>query len=318
MSWECDDMCTVSNFCHSPVLLNETIELLDIKKNGIYVDATAGGGGHSQAILDKLDKGRLIAIDQDPDAIKQLRSKFKDKQNVNILQGNFSNMKKLLSEINIFEIDGVLMDIGVSSYQLDEADRGFSYHKNAKLDMRMSRQGVSACDIINTYKEDEIARILFEYAEEKFARQIARQIVRQRDISRITSTNELSEIVKQAYPAKFRKDAHPARKTFQALRIEVNNELEVLKKGFDEAFDLLKPSARLAVITFHSLEDRIVKERMKKLATGCTCPSQFPVCVCGKKAKAKLVNRKAIQATKEELIKNKRSRSAKLRVCEKI
>ncbi len=307
-----------NDFYHEPVLLNETIKLLNIKQNGVYIDATAGGGGHSQAILENLKDGRLILLDQDPDAIAKLRSKFNNHKNVSILEGNFSNLKNLVNDANISAVDGVLMDIGVSSYQLDEAKRGFSYHKDAQLDMRMSRQGISACDIINNYDESELARVLVRYGEEKFAGQIAKQIVKHRAIAKITSTQQLSEIIKQAYPAKFRKDSHPARKTFQALRIEVNNELEALREGFEQAFDLLYPGGRLAIISFHSLEDRIVKQKMKELTTACVCPPEFPVCVCGKKAKAIMITKKPAQASEDELIKNPRSRSAKLRVCEKI
>ena len=306
------------SFSHIPVLLNETINGLNIQKNGIYVDGTAGGGGHSSEILSHLKEGKLISIDQDPDAIRHVKERFKDNPNSIIVKGNFSDMKELLNARGIYCVDGVMLDIGVSSHQLDVAERGFSFHEDAPLDMRMSQEGASAADLVNTLEYPELARIINNYGEEKFASSIAKNIVKARQEKRIETTLELAEIIKNSVPQKVRRDGHPARKTFQALRIAVNRELDVLEKGLDEAFELLSKGGRLAVITFHSLEDRIVKQKMASWCVGCTCPKDFPVCVCGNKPKAKLINRKPIVATDEELELNVRSRSAKLRVCEKL
>lgn len=306
------------SFSHISVLLHETIDGLDIKENGIYVDGTAGGGGHSAEILSHLKEGKLISIDQDPDAIRHVRERFKDNPNSIIVKGNFSDMKELLNARGVYCVDGVMLDIGVSSHQLDTSQRGFSFHEDAPLDMRMSQSGESAYDIVNTYDYAEIARIINHYGEEKYASSIAKNIVNAREQKPIETTLELAEIIKNSVPQKVRREGHPARKTFQALRIAVNKELEVLEKGLDEAFELLSSGGRLAVITFHSLEDRIVKKKMASWCTGCTCPKDFPVCVCGNKPKAKLVNRKPIVASEEELQFNIRSRSAKLRVCEKL
>lgn len=306
------------SFSHIPVLLHETIDGLNIKENGIYVDGTAGGGGHSAQILSHLKDGKLISIDQDPDAIRHVKERFKDNPNSIIVKGNFGDMKELLNAREIYSVDGVMLDIGVSSHQLDTSERGFSFHEDAPLDMRMSQQGQSAADLVNTLDYAELARIINNYGEEKFASSIARNIVKAREEKRIETTLELAEIIKNSVPQKVRRDGHPARKTFQALRIAVNRELEVLEKGLDGAFELLSKGGRLAVITFHSLEDRIVKQKMASWCVGCTCPKDFPVCVCGNKPKAKLVNRKPIVATAEELEVNVRSRSAKLRVCEKL
>lgn len=307
-----------TNFNHIPVLLNETIKLLNINPDGIYVDATAGGGGHSSEILKKLKTGRLIAIDQDPDAIQNLKNKFKGFKNIDIMQGNFANIKELLENINVFFVDGILMDLGVSSFQLDEKARGFSYHKEAKLDMRMSKKGLSAAEIVNNYSKNQLIYILKEYGEEKFAPIIASNIIKARQTNKITTTTQLGEIIKASYPEKFKRKSHPARKTFQALRIEVNREFEVLKSGLKNGFNLLNKNGRMVVITFHSLEDRIVKKQMKSWEEGCTCPPQFPVCVCGKKPKAKIITKKPITANENELKNNPRSRSAKLRACEKL
>lgn len=306
------------SFSHIPVLLHETIDGLDIKENGIYVDGTAGGGGHSAEILSHLKEGKLISIDQDPDAIRHVMERFKDNPNSIVVKGNFSQMKELLNSRGIYCVDGVMLDIGVSSHQLDTVERGFSFHEDAPLDMRMSQEGESAYDIVNTYDYAEIARIINHYGEEKFASSIAKNIVKSREQKPIETTLELAEIIKNSVPQKVRRDGHPARKTFQALRIAVNKELDVLEKGLDDAFELLGEGGRLAVITFHSLEDRIVKQKMAHWCTGCTCPKDFPVCVCGNKPKAKLINRKPIVATEHELEVNVRSRSAKLRVCEKL
>lgn len=306
------------SFSHIPVLLNETIDGLNINENGIYVDGTAGGGGHSAEILSHLKDGKLVSIDQDPDAIRYVRERFKDNPNSIIIKGNFSDMKELLNARGIYCVDGVMLDIGVSSHQLDTSERGFSFHEDAPLDMRMSQSGQSAADLVNTLSYAELARIINNYGEEKYASSIARNIVKAREEKRIETTLELAQIIKNSVPQKVRRDTHPARKTFQALRIAVNRELEVLEKGLDDAFELLSGGGRLAVITFHSLEDRIVKQKMAHWCEGCTCPKDFPVCVCGNKPKAKLINRKPIIAGEQELGLNVRSRSAKLRVCEKL
>ena len=306
------------DFAHIPVLLNETITGLDIKENGIYVDCTAGGGGHSGEILKHLTTGKLISIDQDPDAISTLTEKFKKNENSIIVMGNFGNMKDLLELRGVGRIDGALFDIGVSSHQLDTASRGFSFHEEAPLDMRMSQSGITAEELVNTLPFEDLRKIIFEYGEEKYANSIARAIVAQREQKPITTTLELAEIVKANVPQKVRRDGDPARKTFQAIRIAVNDELTVLEKGLDDAFSMLSKGGRLAVITFHSLEDRIVKQKMAGWCQGCTCPKDFPVCVCGNKPKARLVNRKPVCANETELTQNPRARSAKLRICEKI
>ena len=305
-------------FNHISVLLNECIEGLNINPNGIYVDGTAGGGGHSAEILKKLDCGKLISIDRDPDAITTISERFKNEPNSIIVNGCFGDMKKLLNDRGIYKVDGVLLDIGVSSHQLDTDERGFSFHKDAPLDMRMSQSGTSAEDLVNDLSYEELRDIIYRYGEDKFAPSIAKGIVKAREEERITTTLQLAEIIKNSVPQKVRREGHPARKTFQALRIEVNGELTQLENGLDEAFEMLSPKGRLAVISFHSLEDRIVKQKMASWCKGCTCPKDFPVCVCGNVPKAKLVNRKPIEATQEELDKNPRSRSAKLRICEKI
>jgi len=306
-------------FVHKSVLLNETIEGLDIKPNGIYVDGTAGGGGHSFEIAKRLsENGRLIAIDQDPDAIKAASQRLKEFDNVTIVRNNFGNIKEVLFDLGITGVDGVLLDIGVSSWQLDSPERGFSYHYDAPLDMRMSQEGVSAYDIVNESTPGELVRILTQYGEEKFAKNIVRSIIKARETAPVKTTLELAELVKNAYPAKARQKGHPARKTFQALRIAVNGELDRLREGLDNAFDVLNPEGRLAVITFHSLEDGIVKQTMKKWCEGCTCPPDFPVCVCGKKPKAELVNRRPIEPSSSELEENNRARSARLRICKKV
>ena len=306
------------DFSHIPVLLDETIEGLDIKENGIYVDGTAGGGGHSGEILKRLTTGKLISIDQDPDAIKALTQKFKNNENSIIVKGNFGNMRDLLELRGVGKVDGVLLDIGVSSHQLDTASRGFSFHEDAPLDMRMSQSGVTAEELVNTLSYEELRKIIAEYGEEKYASSIAKGIVSARERGPITTTLQLAEIVKENVPQKVRRDGHPARKTFQAIRIAVNDELNVLDKGLNDAFALLGKGGRLAVITFHSLEDRLVKQKMAGWCQGCTCPKDFPVCVCGNKPKARLVNKKPVCANETELIRNPRSRSAKLRICEKI
>lgn len=305
-------------FLHKPVLLNETIESLGIKPDGIYLDGTAGGGGHSSEILKRLNNGRLICVDQDPDAIETLKNRFSSNKNVTVVQSNFSEIPTVIAELNIQSLDGVLLDIGVSSHQLDTPERGFSYHTDAPLDMRMSRNGTTAADLVNTLPIKDLMYILSAYGEEKFAKKIAYAIGREREKEPITTTLRLAEIVKEAYPAAKRHDKHPARKTFQALRIAVNGELDRLSEGLDNAFNSLSVGGRLSVITFHSLEDRMVKQRMAKWCEGCTCPKDFPICVCGKKPRAKLINRKPVEAGLSELEENPRSRSAKLRCCEKL
>lgn len=305
-------------FSHTPVLLRETIEGLAIKENGIYVDGTAGGGGHSAEILKHLTTGKLISIDQDPDAITMLTQKFKKNENAIVIKGNFGNMKDLLELRGVRRVDGVLLDIGVSSHQLDTASRGFSFHEDAKLDMRMSQSGVTAEELVNTLPYEELHRIIAEYGEERYASSIAKGIIAARELEPVTTTLQLAEIVKASVPQKVRRDGHPARKTFQAIRIAVNDELNVLSRGLQDAFKLLGKGGRLAVITFHSLEDRIVKQQMADWCRGCTCPKDFPVCVCGNKPKARLVNKKPVCANETELADNPRARSAKLRICEKI
>ena len=305
-------------FSHTPVLLRETIEGLAIKENGIYVDGTAGGGGHSAEILKHLTTGKLISIDQDPDAITTITQKFKKNENAIVIKGNFGNMKDLLELRGVRRVDGVLLDIGVSSHQLDTASRGFSFHEDAKLDMRMSQSGVTAEELVNTLPYEELRRIIAEYGEERYASSIAKGIIAARELEPVTTTLQLAEIVKASVPQKVRRDGHPARKTFQAIRIAVNDELNVLSRGLQDAFKLLGKGGRLAVITFHSLEDRIVKQQMADWCRGCTCPKDFPVCVCGNKPKARLVNKKPVCANETELADNPRARSAKLRICEKI
>lgn len=305
-------------FSHIPVLLNETIDGLNIKENGVYVDGTAGGGGHSSQILNKLTTGKLISIDQDPDAILTLSRRFKNNENSIIAKGNFADIDRILSDRGVGRVDGVLLDIGVSSHQLDTPERGFSFHEEAPLDMRMSKSGITAEELVNSLPFEELKRIIFTYGEEKFASSIAKGIVESREQKPIRTTLELAEIIKSNVPQKVRRDGHPARKTFQALRIAVNDELGVLVKGLDNAFKVLRSGGRIAVITFHSLEDRIVKQKMASWCQGCTCPKDFPVCVCGNKPKAKLINKKPICANETELSQNPRSRSAKLRICEKI
>lgn len=305
-------------FKHISVLLNESIEGLNIKPDGIYVDGTAGGGGHSSEILKHLKSGKLYSIDRDPDAIKTVTERFKDEPCSVIVNGRFGDMKELLAERGVEKVDGVLLDIGVSSHQLDTAQRGFSFHEDAPLDMRMSQQGESAKDLVNNLPYAELARIIGTYGEDKFASSIARAIVKYREEKEIVTTLELAEIIKSAVPQRVRREGHPARQTFQAIRIAVNDEFGELERGLDSAFEMLNPGGRLAVITFHSIEDRITKQKMAKWCTGCTCPPDFPVCVCGNKPKAKLISRKPIVASEEELALNQRSRSAKLRVCEKL
>jgi len=307
------------NFQHKPVLFDETIESLNIHPDGVYIDGTAGGGGHSQAIADRLTTGKLLSIDQDPDAIKAVTERLQSYSCSIVYQANFSEMAQVAASLKLVPADGVLLDIGVSSYQLDNPERGFSYHLDAPLDMRMSKQGASAADLVNNLSWQELAQIISRYGEDRNARSIAKGIVKARSQKPIQTTLELAEIIKESVPAAVRREqGHPARKTFQALRIEVNGELDRLSQGLDAAFFILKPGGRLAVITFHSLEDRIVKQRMASWCTGCTCPPDFPVCVCGKKPKAELLYKKGLAPSETELEQNPRSRSARLRVCIKL
>ncbi len=302
---------------HRPVLLEQTLSALNVRSDGIYLDGTVGGGGHSFAIASRLTTGRLIALDQDPDAIREASRRL-DGMPVTIVRRNFRRMGEVLDELGIDGVDGILMDIGVSSHQLDTAARGFSYHADAPLDMRMSQEGLSAADIVNTWEEAKLAQIFFAFGEEKFSRQIARKIVRQRETAPIATTLELAELISAAVPAAARRDGHPARRVFQALRIAVNGELEALDEALDVAFDRLKVGGRLAIITFHSLEDRLVKVRFNEWRKGCVCPPDFPVCVCGRTPAGQLVLRHPAEATPEELESNPRSRSARLRCIEKL
>ena len=310
------------NFSHKSVLLNECIESLNIKPDGVYVDGTAGGGGHSFEIAKHLgDNGLLIAIDQDEDAIKAASARLACYgSKVKVVRNNFSNLKDVCRELGIEKIDGLLLDLGVSSYQLDTAERGFSYMADAPLDMRMDKRSeLDAWKVVNEYSESEIKRIIYEYGEERYAGKIASKIVHTRQQSPINTTGELVQVVKCAIPAAMREGgSHPAKRTFQAIRIEVNKELNVIAPAVRSAVDLLDGGGRVSIITFHSLEDRIVKQEFVKYSKGCTCPKDFPVCVCGNKPKLKIVTNKPILPSEEELEQNWRSHSAKLRVAEKI
>ena len=308
-------------FKHVSVLLDECINALNIKEDGIYVDCTLGGAGHSSEIVKRLsDEGRLIGFDQDKDALKAAGERLKEYNNVTYVHSNFYAIYDVLTDLGIDGVDGILMDLVVSSYQLDNGERGFSYMQDAPLDMRMNRENeFSAYEIVNTYSEEELYRIIKEYGEEKFAKRIASFIVKNREEKNIETTLELVEIIKAAIPAKARREGpHPAKRTFQAIRIEVNKELEIISKTILDGVKKLNKGGRMAIITFHSLEDRIVKNTFKELSNPCTCPSEFPVCVCNRKPEVKLVTRKPIEASKEELEFNPRSRSAKLRVIEKL
>lgn len=304
-------------FKHFSVLLYESVEGLNIRPDGIYVDGTAGGAGHSAEIAKRLTSGRLIAIDRDPDAVKVATERLSG-YSATVVRSNYSEIDNILKELDIDGIDGMLLDLGVSSYQLDNAERGFSYHSDAPLDMRMSREGLSARDVVNEYSYSQLMQILFEYGEEKFAKSIAANIVKAREIAPIETTAQLADIIRESIPAKFRREKNPCKKTFQAIRMEVNNELGGLSEALDKAFDALNVGGRLCIITFHSLEDRLVKQRFATFAQGCTCPPEFPVCVCGKTPRGKLITRKPIEPSKEELDVNNRSHSAKLRIIEKI
>ena len=300
-------------FNHKSVLLNEAVDALAVKPDGIYIDGTAGGAGHSSEIAKRLDTGMLYALDRDPDAVKIATERLKTLR-AQVIQSNFSEMDTVMKNLGIEGVDGILLDLGVSSYQLDTADRGFSYHKDAPLDMRMSKSGITAGDIVNNSSEDELKNIFWRYGEEKFSGRITARLVKERQDKRIETTLQLAEIISSAVPAAARRDGHPARKCFQALRIAVNGELDALESALDRAFGLLNRDGVLAIITFHSLEDRMVKQKFKEYTTGCTCPPDFPVCVCGKTPKGRLLTRKPIEPSRDELEYNPRSRSAKLRV----
>lgn len=304
-------------FKHISVLLNECIEALNVKPDGIYIDGTAGGGGHSFEIAKRLTSGKLYALDRDPDAIKAASRRLEGLP-AQVIESNFENMADVMSNLGIDKVDGILLDLGVSSHQLDEDSRGFSYHKEAPLDMRMSQSGVSAAELVNNLSAEELAKIFTKYGEEKFAYKIALKIVEKRGQAPIKTTTELAEIIANAVPAAARRDGHPARRCFQALRIAVNDELGCLERVLDSAFELLNKNGVLAIITFHSLEDRIVKFKFAEYCTGCTCPPDFPVCVCGKTPRGKKYSKKPIEPTKEELENNNRSRSAKLRAIIKL
>ena len=307
-------------FKHKSVLLNETIDGLNIKPDGIYVDGTLGGGGHAYEVCRRLgEKGSIVGIDQDAAAIEAASARLKDfGEKVTIVRSNYCDMKSKLHELGIDKVDGIVLDLGVSSYQLDTAERGFSYREDAPLDMRMdTRQKMTARDIVNDYTEADLYRVIRDYGEDKFAKNIAKHIVQARAVKPVETTAELSEIIRASIPMKFqKKSGHPAKRTFQAIRIELNRELDVLRDSLDDMIDLLNPGGRLCIITFHSLEDRIVKSAFRKSENPCTCPPDFPVCVCGKKSKGSIITKKPILPSEEELEYNSRSKSAKLRIFE--
>lgn len=306
-------------FKHKPVLLEETINGLDIKPNGIYVDGTLGGAGHSKEILKQLSsKGLLVGIDRDEEALKAAKENLKEFENVKYIHGNHDEIAEILESLDIKEVDGILLDLGVSSYQLDERNRGFSYLGNNELDMRMDKtQPLTAKKVVNTYSEEELANIIYEYGEEKFSRQIARKICEYRKNKEIETTEELVNIIEKSMPAFAKKDGHPAKRTFQAIRIEVNDEIKPLYNTVRNCIKLLKPGGRLCIITFHSLEDRAVKNAYIDAQGKCTCPKDLPYCVCGAISEGKIINKKPIIATEKEQEENSRSKSAKLRIFEK-
>lgn len=306
-------------FKHEPVLLKECIKALNINPDGIYIDGTLGGAGHSLEIAKKLSpKGLLIGIDRDTEALKAAKDKLKNYTNVRYIHDNHDNIKQILEELQINGVDGILLDLGVSSYQLDEKSRGFSYIADAELDMRMDKeQKLTAKEIVNTYLEEKLANIIWEYGEERFSRQIARNICKSREQKKIETTGELVEIIKKSIPLSKQKDGHPAKRTFQAIRIEVNNEIQPLYNTILDCINCLNKNGRLAVLTFHSLEDRAVKKAYNEAEGKCTCPSDLPYCVCGAISQGKIINKKPIEATKEETERNSRAKSAKLRIFEK-
>lgn len=306
------------DFHHIPVMLHECLEALNIKPDGVYVDGTVGGAGHSGHIAARLTTGRLIALDKDPDAVKTATQRLSQYPCAQVVQSDFSCMPLVLDGLGLEKVDGILLDLGVSSHQLDTAQRGFSYLQDAPLDMRMSQSGPSARDIVNTYTADDLAHILREYGEERFAWKIAQNIVAVREREPIETTLQLLEVIKQVVPAAVKREGNPGKKTFQAIRIAVNGEFDSLSTALDTAFDRLAVGGRFAVITFHSLEDRMVKQKFAGYTKGCTCPHDFPVCICGKTPRGKLTPRRPIEPTKQELAENRRSRSARLRVIEKL
>ena len=305
-------------FSHIPVLLGPVLELLNIRPDGIYVDGTAGGAGHSREIAKRLTSGRLISLDKDPDAVAVATERLWPYPCAQVVQSDYSEIRAVLDSLGIAAVDGVLMDLGVSSFQLDTPERGFSYQTDSPLDMRMTKSGRTAADLVNTLDAQSLARILYDYGEEKCAGAIANRIVRERERAPIETTFQLVDIIRAAMPAKMKRDGHPAKRTFQALRIAVNDELTHLQDGVQAAFSSLAPGGRLAIITFQSLEDRIVKQAFRKYAQGCVCPPDFPVCVCGHKPEGELVTRKPVEADEQELAENPRSHSARLRVIEKL
>ncbi len=307
----------MTQFSHTTVLLKETVDGAFTDPKGIYADLTTGGGGHSLELAGRLDGGRLVCFDQDEEAIAAAGERLRGLP-VTLVKRNFCELGEVLDELGIEALDGIIADLGVSSHQLDAAERGFSFHADAPLDMRMSREGLSARDVVNEYSFEELRRILYEYGEEKFAPKIADGIVKARAAAPIETTGELAEIIKRSVPAAYRREKNPCRKSFQAIRIEVNHELDVLETALSVGFERLKVGGRMAVITFHSLEDRIVKNRFREFCTGCICPPEFPVCVCGRLPRGRTLFRKPVTASEEELSANPRSRSAKLRVIEKI
>ncbi len=306
-------------FQHVSVMLHEAVDALQVRPDGIYVDGTAGGAGHSCEIAGRLTTGRLIALDKDPDAVATAAQRLGAFPAAQVVQSDFREIPQVLDRLGIPAVNGILLDLGVSSHQLDTPERGFSYQHDAPLDMRMAQEGLSAYDVVNTFPEEELARILREFGEEKFASRIARNLVKARENRPVETTFQLVELVKESIPAAARREGgHPAKRTFQAIRIAVNSELDSLSRCLDTAFERLAPGGRFAVITFHSLEDRMVKQKFAAYARGCTCPPDFPVCVCGKTPRARLVTRKPVLPSQAELDSNNRSRTAKLRVLEKI
>ncbi len=308
----------MNEFSHITVMQGESIDALNIKDDGVYIDGTAGGGGHSELIAKKLGSGKLLAIDIDPKAVAAASERLAKYPNARVVLGSYSDVDIIAKENGIDEIDGFLIDVGVSSFQLDAAGRGFSYHVDEPLDMRMGQTDTTAKDVINGYSEKELANLFFKYGDEKYSFKIASAIVRERNKAEIETTKQLSEIISDAVPAAYRRKGHPSRKVFQAVRIEVNQEFRNIEQGIERAFELLKSGGRLCVISFHSKEDAVVKNAFKQYFKGCECPSDFPLCVCGKKPRAKKVSKRGIEPTEKEVLENRRSRSARLRVIEKI
>lgn len=305
-------------FSHLPVMRAECIKALAVRPDGVYLDGTAGGGGHSAAIAERLTTGRLIAIDRDPDAVQAAGQRLSSYPQATVVQGEFASLEQILDRLGVGQVDGILFDLGVSSHQLDAPERGFSYRADAPLDMRMSQSGMTAAELLAALPEEELSRILWEYGEERFSRQIARRIVSAREEKPILTTGELAGLIYSAVPAKARREKNPCKRSFQAIRIAVNGELTQLSEGLDAAFRRLAAGGRLAVLTFHSLEDRMVKQRFAAWCRGCVCPPDCPVCICGQKPQAKPITKKPVTASPEELEENHRSHSAKLRVVERL